>query len=307
MNKFICTVSRQIIRILIHQNIYSMFRSTNRFNDGSTKLTKVLSLFLVFVIAWPSCHFSEHQNGKLKFNPLRNKVYHFSLTKYSEKSWTYQSLPIKIPDTVYLNFSLQATRNRDTSVTCTLKCNRFVWKGKFKVNYIRDSSHALSTTVVLSDSGKVAYVEDMSNVLLDIENDSATGKYLSGVISDQLSHDAVTDMLNRICSVIPTRQVKPGDSWIRDITLITNHPVEVSNFKLLKAINGDTATIEIQSHFFARLSSGYDPYIQGNLKGNALISYATGIPYWYKTQSETITKTNFYDMKEIATWIFKLE
>jgi len=258
-------------------------------------LPKTLCLLLSCVVVLISCNLSGNKNGKLKFNPVLNKVYHFSLTKYSVKSWTYQSIPCKIPDTVYLDFSLLATRNTDTSVTCSLKWNRFTWGGTHAVNYIRDSLRALSTTAVLSDSGKVIYVQDMSNVLLDIESDGTTGKYLSGVIPDQLSQDAVTDMLNRIFSVIPAKQVKPGDSWIRDITLITNHPVEMSNFNMLKSLNSDTAEIEMQSHFFARQSVGYDPYIQGNLTGTAIISHATGIPYSYKTQSET------------ATWDLKLE
>src|SRR5665213_1296888 len=122
--------------------------------------------------------------------------------------------------------------------------------GKFKVNYRRDSLHALSTNVVLSDSGKVVLIQEMSGLLQDIENDSATGKYLKGVIPDEVSESAITDMLNRIFSMIPSKRVKPMDTWITNITLATNHPVNLSNFNVLKTLNGDTAAIEIQSNIY---------------------------------------------------------
>lgn len=234
-------------------------------------------------------------------------MYHFSLTKYSVKSWTYQSITYKMPDTVYMNFSLQNIQNTDSSVSCRFVLNQFIWKGKTKVNYKRDSLHALSTLVVLSDSGKLMYVQNTNEILQDIENDSATGKYLNGLIPDQLSESAVTDMLNRIFSIIPSNNVQPGDTWISDITLVTNHPVGISNFNVLKSHNGDTAEIEIQSHAFARPSAGADPYIQGNQTGSALVSYSTGIPFWYSIQSEIITKTNYYDVHQLEKFILKLE
>lgn len=247
------------------------------------------------------------ENRKLEFNPVLNKVYHFSLTKYSVKSWTYQSIPMKIPDTVYMNFSLQNIQKRDSSITCKLTLNQFIWKAKHSVNYKRDSLHALSTIIVLSDSGKVIYVQNTDEMLHDIEKDSATGKYLNGVIPDQISESALTDMLNRIFSIIPGRKVEPTDTWISDITLITNHPVNISNFNVLKSQDGDTAAIEIQSHAFARPSPGDEPYIQGNQKGSAFLSYSSGIPYCYSTESKIVTNTSSYDITREEKFILKLE
>ena len=260
-------------------------------------------LFLLAITGLISCN----ENRKLEFNPVLNKVYHFSLAKYSVNSWTYQSIPMKIPDTVYMNFSLQNIQKTDSSITCKLTINKFIWKGKFQINYKRDSLHALSTLVLLNDSGKVMYVQNTDQILKDIEEDSATGKYLKGVIPDQISESALTDMLNRIFSIIPGRKVEPPDTWVSDITLITNHPVNISNFNVLKSRDGDTAAIEIQSHAFARPSPGYDPYIQGNQKGSAFLIYSSGIPYWYSTESEIVTNTNFYDITRSEKFILKLE
>lgn len=266
-------------------------------------ITKIIFLLFSCIIGLISCK----ENGKLKFDPVLNKVYHFSLAKYSVKSWTYQSIPVRIPDTVYMNFSLQNIERTDSSITCRLTLNTFIWPGNIKVNYKKDSLHALSTLVVLSDSGKVKYVHNTNEIFQDILNDSATGKYLKGIIPDQISVDAITDMLNRIFSVIPVKKVRAGDNWVSDICLITNHTVNISNFNVLKNLNGDTATVEIQSNIIAIPSPGADPYIQGNQKGSAVVSYSTGIPFWYSTQSEIVTTTSYYDITQEETFILKRE
>lgn len=275
----------------------------NKLKYSIHNFQKIFFLSFICIVVLISCK----DNKKLKFNPVLNKVYHFSLVKNTLKSWTYQSVPVKMYDTVYLDFSLQKIQNTDSSVTCKLALNKFIWSGKFKVNYIRDSLHALSTLAVLSDSGKVIYVGNIDKIIQDIQNDSATGKYLKGVIPDQVSVDAITDMLNRIFSVIPAKKVQQGDSWVSNICLITNHPVNISNFNVLKSINGDTATINIQSNFFARISEGYDPYINGKQNGTANLSLATGIPYRYQTQSNIVTTTDYYDVTKTEDFILKVE
>lgn len=266
------------------------------------KFIRFSCLTIVGGILLASCHLS-NKSEKLKFDPVLNKAYYFSLTKYSLKSWTYQSIPAKIYDTVYLNFSLQNIYKTDTSATCRLTLDGFIWKGKHKMNYQRDSLHALSVSVVLSDSGKVKSVGDMDDILRDIENDSATRKFGSVLIPDQVSESAITDMLNRIFSVIPAKAVKPQDTWVTNITLNTNHPVNCSNFNVLKGYHGDTAIIGVQSNVFARLSPGAELYIKGNQSGEASINYQTGIPYYYKTESEIVTTTNYYDIKEDEKFI----
>lgn len=271
-------------------------------NDQIKKFIRFTWLAAVGTIVLASCHQLD-KNERLIFNPVLNKHYHFSLTKYSLKSWTYRSFPAKVFDTVYLNFLLQNIYQKDRSFTCKFTLNDFIWKGNFKVNYHRDSLHALSVSVVLNDSGKVESVGDMEDILHDIDNDSATGKYLSGVIPDQVSESAVMDMLTRIFSVIPAKAVKPQDTWITNITLNTKHPVNFSNFNVLKGYHDDTAFIEIQSNVFARPSPGADPYIKGNQNGEAFINYQTGIPYYYKTQYEIVTTATYYDIKEAEEFI----
>ena len=294
----ILVVNKQINGILI----LLIFLMKNQIVYRLKKFIPFCCVTAVGVIVLLSCNWSGNRNRKLKFNPPLNKLYHFSLTKYSTKSWAYQSVSSKIYDSVYINFSLQNIYKTDTSDICKFILESFVWKGKFKVNYHRDSLHALSTKVVLSDSGKVESVQDMNAILQDIENDSATGRYLKGLIPDQVSKTAITDMLTRIFSVIPTKKVAPQDIWISNITLTTKHPVNFSNFNVLRRRNGDTAAIEIHSNIFSRLSRGNEFYIKGNQDGKALINYQTGIPYWYQTQSETVTTTNYYDIDEMETF-----
>jgi hypothetical protein len=264
---------------------------------------QLFSITFVCAIVLLSCNWFGDKNEKLLFNPPRNKIYHFSLTKYSAQSWTYQSVPWNVSDTVYLNFSLENISRTDTSDTCKFTLERFIWKGKMKVNYQRDYLHALSTEIVLSDSGKVLSVQSMNSILKDIENDRATGKYLNGVIPDQVSETALTDMLTRIFSVIPGKKVKPQDGWITNITLNTKHPVNFSNYNLLSSRNGDTADIEIQSNIYARRSPADEFYIKGNQNGEASLDYQTGIPFSYKTESEIVTTASYYDIKNTENFI----
>ena len=275
---------------------------SNQIKYRPKKYIQICCLAAISTVVLLSCKGVGNKNGELKFNPTLNKVYHFSLTKYASKSWTYQSIPSKISDTVYLNFSLQNIHTTGTSDTCKFILNSFVWKGKFIVNYQRDSLHALPMKMVVSDSGKVKWIQNMNDLLQDIINDSATGKYLNGVIPDQVSETAITDMLTRIFSMIPAKKIVPQDTWITNITLTTKHPINFSNYNLLKSLNGDTATITIQSNIFASRSPGDEFYINGKQNGEVLINYQTGIPYWYKTQSETITTTSVYDIKETETF-----
>ncbi len=275
----------------------------NQIKDKIKKGTQLFFMAAVGAIGLLSCNWFGHKNEKLIFNPPLTKVYHFSLTKYSAQSWTYQSVPWKVSDTVYLNFSLENISRTDTSDTCKFTLERFIWKGKMKVNYQRDYLHALSTEIVLSDSGKVLSVQSMNAILQDIENDGATGKYLNGVIPDQVSETALTDMLTRIFSVIPAKKVQPQDTWITNITLNTKHPLNFSNYNLLSSRNGDTAAIEIQSNIYARRSPADEFYIKGNQNGEALIDYQTGIPFSYKTEYEIVTTASYYDIKNTENFI----
>jgi hypothetical protein len=143
----------------------------------------------------------------------------------------------------------------------------------------------------------------MAVILQDIENDSGTGKYLNGVIPDQVSETAITDLLTRIFSVIPAKKVKTQDRWISNITLNTKHPINFSNYNVLTSQNGDTAVIEIQSNIFARRSPVDEFYIKGNQNGKALIQYQTGIPFSYRTEYEIITNTSYYDIKNTENFI----
>lgn len=272
----------------------------NQVNWRRTKTIQYFCIVVACAVIWSSC---TGPHDQLIFNPPVNKAFYFSLAKYSEKAWIYQSIPHKLSDSVYLDFSLENIDRSDTTVTCKFTLQRFTWKGKFKVNYLRDSLHALSTLIVFNKFGKVLSVYDMSDMIKDIERDSATGKYLNGVIPDEISETALTDMLTRIFSVLPGKKVTTNETWITNISLTTKHPVNFSNYNVLKCRQGDTAVVDIQSNIFARPSPGDEFYIKGTQKGSAYLDIQNGIPFWYKTKSEMITKTSLYDIKDSQIFI----
>jgi hypothetical protein len=47
----------------------------------------------------------------------------------------------------------------------------------------------------------------------------------------------------------------------------------------------------------ARQSAGDVTYLKGDENGYAILSYSTGMPFLFETQSDVVTTTNYYDIK----------
>src|SRR5665647_242742 len=81
------------------------------------------------------------------------------------------------------------------------------------------------------------------------------------------------------------------------MTLITKAPVKLSSMYTLEKLTGDSAFAEIRSMVStATTSEGENIYLKGEQKGEAVLSYATGMPYSYNINLESITKTTAYDV-----------
>jgi len=81
------------------------------------------------------------------------------------------------------------------------------------------------------------------------------------------------------------------------MTLITKAPVKLSSMYTLEKLTGDSAFAEIRSMVStATTLEGDNIYLKGEQKGEAVLSYATGMPYSYNINLESITKTTAYDV-----------
>ena len=121
---------------------------------------------------------------------------------------------------------------------------------------------------------------------------------MEDLLSDYVSVNAVTDLLNRIFFILPDAKMGSNDKWRRDLTLITKAPVRINNFYTFMQRKGDSAFINIDAVRYAQRVEGDTPYMKGKMYGNATLSYSTGMPDDYETRSETQTATNYYVIAE---------
>jgi hypothetical protein len=254
-------------------------------------LLMCLNCFVVFI----GCNFSNNKTGVMKLKPIINKIYKYSILKTSKIQWTYNGTAHTKYDTVVLNFSMQKTNKAGSLISYNVTYNRFRWNTQ--VNYSRDLLHAKPVTVLMNDSGTVVQVLNTDELLQDIEKDSITQSYVSGVLPDYISENGVKDLFNKIFAVLPVKKINENDTWVRNKIMIAKAPVFLSNLYTLKTHTNDSATINIQSIISARQSAGDVTYLKGDENGYAILSYSTGMPFLFETQSDVVTTTNYYDIK----------
>jgi len=267
----------------------------NKYFEKITKLTLHLFVYLNCCVVFTGCNFSNNKIKKLKLNPVLNKMYNYSLTKTSSIQWNYNGTAHTKYDTILLNFSMQKINNSGVFITYKVPYNHFRWNNE--VNYVRDSVHSKPVMVLMNDSGTVMQVLHADELLQDIEKDSATQNYVTGVLPDYISENGIKDLFNKIFAVLPVKSVNENDTWVRNKIMIAKAPIYLSNLYVLKSLSNDSATINIQSFVSARQSTGDVTYLKGDENGYVIVSYSTGMPFLFETQSDVITTTGYYDIK----------
>ena len=267
----------------------------NKYFEKITKLTLHLFVYLNCCVVFTGCNFSNNKIKKLKLNPVLNKMYNYSLTKTSSLQWNYNGTAHTKYDTILLNFSMQKINNSGVFITYKVPYNHFRWNNE--VNYVRDSVHSKPVMVLMNDSGTVMQVLHADELLQDIEKDSATQNYVTGVLPDYISENGIKDLFNKIFAVLPVKSVNENDTWVRNKIMIAKAPISVSNLYVLRSLGNDSATINIQSFVSARQSTGDVTYLKGDENGYVIVSYSTGMPFLFETQSDVITTTGYYDIK----------
>jgi len=267
----------------------------NKYFEKITKLTLHLFVYLNCCVVFTGCNFSNNKIKKLKLNPVLNKMYNYSLTKTSSIQWNYNGTAHTKYDTILLNFSMQKINNSGVFITYKVPYNHFRWNNE--VNYVRDSVHSKPVMVLMNDSGTVMQVLHADELLQDIEKDSATQNYVTGVLPDYISENGIKDLFNKIFAVLPVKSVNENDTWVRNKIMIAKAPIYVSNLYVFKSLSNDSATINIQSFVSARQSTGDVTYLKGDENGYVIVSYSTGMPFLFETQSDVITTTGYYDIK----------
>lgn len=283
------------------------------------KSYKYLCIITVAISYILGCQ-SVYTNDTLSFNPVPNKDYQFSFTKTTVKQWTYNNEDHSVFDTADINFTLQNIKSSDSSHTCRLIFNEYKLKRPpFKATFINTGSfkpvnitnpfaildsltyylHDIPLFVEINRKGIVEGVNGIDELIANVSSNSHTDKAsVKRLLLDYVSTNAIKDLLNRPFSIPPNRKVINGDRLVSNILLVTKAPVKISNDYIFKTGEGDSLTVDIASILSSVHDIGDPVYLNGTQKGYSIMNYSTGIPYSYEINSETVTKTNFYDVTE---------
>lgn len=293
---------------------------TSEHFNCSKKLTiyEIKGLFFFGLISYFfSCHIN---HSKLSFNPVLNQDYFYSVTKISSKEWFYLRTNTAY-DTAYINFTIQKINNTmDSLQVCKLTFGDYkLRRPPDKITFIGGTLsmselsknpfvildslgyyiHGLSVEVFLNNKGIVKHINGVDSVISTIAKlSNSTEKNARGLLSDYVSLNAITDLLNTIFSISPDAKINVNSKWRSGYTLITKAPVSVDNFFTLNQRIGDSAFIDFNSLRLARREEGDTPYMKGKIHGSTIVSNSTGLPFDYESKSETETNTNYYIIKE---------
>ena len=277
-------------------------------------------LIYVLLLYFAGCKSFINNNDSFAFKPELNKEYHFLISKTISKQWAYNGLNKIIYDTADIDITLLCIAYSDTSYTCKLTFNDYKLKrhpftatfnitGKFSpVKFVNPFAvldslgkyvHGTSLQVEINKEGIVDSVSGLV-ALLSIVSARANTDRASAErqLQDYISANAVKDLLNPFFSLPVGKKIKEGDMWSGNFTLVTLAPVKISSNYILKNTSGDALRLEISSTIYSQHGEGDPVPLKGKANGTAVYNYKSGMPEFYNTDAETVTKTTGYDVTE---------
>ena len=141
---------------------------------------------------------------------------------------------------------------------------------------------------------------DGFNQIVDRVTDSMKTERLTinGILRDVIGSKQTTDLIHQSFFFLSGRNIKTGDNWVSNITLIAKAPVKYSNMVTVKDIKGDSVFLDIKTVVSAKTGEEGMVYAQGEQDGSATVSLSTGIPYLISLHGVTVTKTDNYDITQ---------
>lgn len=276
-------------------------------------------LIYLLLLHFAGCKSSVNNNDTFAFKPELNKDYKYVISKQTSKQWRFNNVDKVIYDTADIDITLRCIANNDSSYTCKLIFNGYNLKrhpvtatfnntGFHPVKFVNSFAvldslskyvHGTFLQVEINKKGIVVSVSGLNDLLASISAKANTDK--PGVerqLQDYISDNAIKDMLNPFFSIFPDKKIKEGDMWSSNFTLLTLAPIKISSNYLVKNTNADELHLEISSTIFSQHKEGDPVPLKGKANGAAAYSYKSGMPEFYNTYAETITKTTAYGVTE---------
>ena len=154
----------------------------------------------------------------------------------------------------------------------------------------------------MNHSGEVRLVEGYEAIRNKIVKLTGSDpRTVGSVIRKYVGVEAVTDLVNQLFFYLPAKEIKLGDQWVRNVTLIEKAPVKYSHLIKVKDITGDSVHLSVQTVVSSRLGGDGKLIVEGELSGEVMASYSTGVVYTLYLQENSVIHTDTYDVKKKRT------
>ncbi|MBS1916829.1 MAG: hypothetical protein JST87_11170 [Bacteroidetes bacterium] len=286
----------------------------------------LLSAIALCILA---CHSSSSEK-KFIFSPEQGKKYLVSVKKENKSSWFYQK-PQQRSDSVQLDMQLELIQTKDslyqlalTFINYQIKEQVFLTHINAKNNtltivkadtvfsnatgkddimhlnyYLLKQTKGLSLKVWMSIKGEVIKVDGFDEIADSITRSSGYDRKDVGyILKEYVGEKTMTDYLNELFCIAPDYYEKAGDSWVKNITLISKAPVKLSSMYKLESIHGDSLFLSQDAAISGRAAENAEPFMLGSRRGKLVVDRKTGIPYSYDAVNDTKTKTSSYIIEE---------
>lgn len=269
----------------------------------------------IILILFSCCKPAEKdKNTTLAFNPQLDSLYHLTATTVESGEWLGRTNS----NSKTLDFSLACVKKEDSISTIRLvfkKITLTTSNTKIVIEKIvgnpmmedyfrfRDSllrmAEGQSLLITCDQKGQVLTVAGFDKIV-DRVTDSMRGerRTINGILRGVIGNKETEDLIRQSLFFLSGRNIKTGDNWVSNITLIAKAPVKYSNMIIVKEIKGDSVFLDIKTIVSAKTGEEGVVYAQGKQEGNAVVSLTTGIPYIISLNETTVTKTDHYEITQ---------
>jgi hypothetical protein len=150
-----------------------------------------------------------------------------------------------------------------------------------------------SFNVDIEPWGEARQVEGFDKITENVSKATGIGRgEVKQYLRDYISDVAIQDMLNQLFFFLPGKKIQQGDSWVKNVVLVTKSPVKYSHKITVDSLK-HKVYLSLQSIVSARVSDDIPPYAEGELTGKIVAWPHTGlVDYIETTEQITTPRTN---------------
>lgn len=269
----------------------------------------------IILILFACCQSVEKdKNTILAFNPPLDSLYHLIATTVESGEWLGRTNS----NSHTINFSVACIKKDDSISTIRLVFEKInlasgnikpaaekITSNPMMADYFRFRDSLLrmaegqSLLITCDQKGQVLKVDGFDRIIDRITDSiKEERRTINGILREVIGSKRITDIVRQSLFFLSGRNIKSGDSWVSNITLITKAPVKYSNMIIVKEIKGDSVFLDIKTVVSAKTGEEGVVYALGDQEGYVIVSLATGIPYMLSLNETTVTKTDHYEIRQ---------